>query len=192
MKSLPFWHRFALFACAVCFVMVAFSQKSGQPAPRDIRFGTSRISGYKTYETTLKGKEITAILQGPEVKLESPDQGIELNAPRLEVALEQDKNNQFILKTARATGGVRAHYVNREEKREIKGRAQRADYVEANKTLTLTGQVFIESEDENYIITQRNAEKATLLLNRDQQEVKLEGDPSKNETIITPKKKETP
>lgn len=171
-------------AIAAALLALVWAQDS-----RSVKFDDVTITGYQTIRSKLGKERVTLDLTGT-IVLDAPSQGLNFAAPKITVTVRapEDRNQNAIVEAAEASGNIQVVYKQKDPARTVNGRAARATYSEQTKKIVLTGNVYVRSEDENYIIVQESADQATIDLGVDPIEVEIQGDPNKNKTTVTLKK----
>lgn len=154
-----------------------------QPPKKGLRFQTIVITGYRYYTIDLDKQSLTLHLEGQN-RIEVPDQGLVLQAPEITATIATPEGGEVRLQKAQASGGVYFTFQQKEPKRKLRARAQSAQYEDEHRTLRLQTNVFAESEDEHYLITQEGADQATIVLGEEIVRAHLEGDPSRQKMTI--------
>ncbi|MEN3002230.1 MAG: hypothetical protein ABDI19_10385 [Armatimonadota bacterium] len=167
-----------------------------QKQPREIKFGTIRITGYERYTAESQPKtrtyrlELIRSRQKP-VRIEAPDQYLVIEANRVQAQLGYNEREEPVLQQAVADQGVTVRYARPKPFTMLNARAQTAIYDAEQTTLTLEGNVFVEAEDDFFHTVARNHQRVIVYLGEETQRIEAfsaerEGIPQ-GELVITPK-----
>lgn len=166
-----------LLACVGILVVATLAY---QDAPR-IQFGRLTII-YETLVSTQlrKDRTVTVEVVGSArrpVVVDSPDQNFRMNALRLQGVLAPGERGQMRVQQASAMERVEFFYERKEPFTKLYATANRADYDEKQQTVTLTGDVSVDSEDEFYQVRWRNNERVVVYLGEESLRVEAQGKP---------------
>ncbi|MER3403202.1 MAG: hypothetical protein C4336_02355 [Armatimonadota bacterium] len=169
--------RVGLFVLAGALAFAGFTQQ----ADSRIQFGRLSIVYERLVSTQLrKDKTVTVEVVGSArrpVSVDAPDQNFRLTTLRLQGVLAPSEQGQMRVQSASAIGRVEFFYDRKEPFTKLYATANRADYDEQQQTVTLTGDVSVDSEDEFYQVRWRENERVVVYLGQESLRVEAQGKP---------------
>jgi lipopolysaccharide export system protein LptA len=158
------------------------------PAPAQVQVGQYRLSRYQQIVTEYK-RDGTVLVRvtGNRVVLESTDGQLRIEAGAITAESRLQTGRETRLTRARAEGQVSFRLTQPKEKRTARGTAGVVLYDDATRQVTLQNGVFVEVDAPRFVATQKG-DKGTIYLGEQDLRVVLEGDPSRTETVIQPKR----
>lgn len=169
--------RVGLFVIISALAFAGFTQQTDSR----IQFGRLSIVYERLVSTQLrKDKTVTVEVVGSArrpVSVDAPDQNFRLTTLRLQGVLAPSDQGQMEVRSASAIGHVEFFYDRKEPFTKLYATANRADYDEQQKTVTLTGDVSVDSEDEFYQVRWRENDRVVVYLGQESLRVEAEGKP---------------